>query len=243
MKKLLLLLLLVSFSGLAQTINNYKYVIVPLKYNFLKKENQYRLNTITKMLLNEKGFVAFYENEQIPGEVDKDRCNFLYVTVESDGGMLSTKLFVTFKDCQNKLIYSSGIGSSRKKEFETAYHEALKKAFESIQYSYEGGLTLSPQIKVAPKAVEAPVESQPAAKAIVIKPTGKLKAEAISSGYLLIDESSSMIVLRLTKTSDPKTFIAQRQNTQGVLIQKEDGWYFEHSQNGSLVSEKINVSF
>jgi len=48
--KFLLLLLITSFAGFSQSINDYKAVIVPLKYEFLKSDNQYRLATMTKSI-------------------------------------------------------------------------------------------------------------------------------------------------------------------------------------------------
>jgi hypothetical protein len=51
----------VSYSY-AQSVNDYKAVIVPLKYDF-KSENQYRLNTLTKFNLGKAGFTAFYNND------------------------------------------------------------------------------------------------------------------------------------------------------------------------------------
>ena len=49
MKKsfLVMLLLLISHSY-AQSVNDYSAVIIPIKYDFLRQENQYRLNTLTK---------------------------------------------------------------------------------------------------------------------------------------------------------------------------------------------------
>ena len=44
------------------TINNYKYVLVPDRFDFFKTDNQYGLNNLTKMLLEDKGFTAFMGN-------------------------------------------------------------------------------------------------------------------------------------------------------------------------------------
>jgi hypothetical protein len=69
-----LLLLLFSVSAYAQnTINNYKYVMVPEKFSFLKQPNQYRLNALTKALLEDKGFTVYYENE-LPQEIANNKC-------------------------------------------------------------------------------------------------------------------------------------------------------------------------
>ena len=39
-----------------ENVNNYKYIIVPKKFDFLKEENQYRVNTFTKFLFEKQGF-------------------------------------------------------------------------------------------------------------------------------------------------------------------------------------------
>jgi hypothetical protein len=43
MKKHLVFILLISGLGIAQSINDYKAVIIPLRYDFMKSDNQYRL--------------------------------------------------------------------------------------------------------------------------------------------------------------------------------------------------------
>jgi hypothetical protein len=78
--KFLFLLLMVSSYGFSQSINDYVAVIVPTKYQFLKSENQYRLNTLTKFNLKKAGFEAFYTNETVPKEYN-ERCSLLYVDV------------------------------------------------------------------------------------------------------------------------------------------------------------------
>ena len=61
-KQFLLLLLLVSGFSFAQSLNDYKTVIVPLKFDFLKSENQYRMSTLSKYNLNKVGFDVYYSN-------------------------------------------------------------------------------------------------------------------------------------------------------------------------------------
>ena len=59
----LLIFLFVSYSGYAQnTINNYKYVLVPEKFDFSREDNQYGLNTLAKSLLEEKGFSVYFDH-------------------------------------------------------------------------------------------------------------------------------------------------------------------------------------
>ena len=54
--RLLYLLLFVVSNSFSQTVNDYKAVIVPLKYDFMKSGNQYLLATLTKFNLNKSGF-------------------------------------------------------------------------------------------------------------------------------------------------------------------------------------------
>ena len=49
--KAFFLLFFVANYCFSQSVNDYKAVIIPLKYEFLKTENQYRLQTITKINL------------------------------------------------------------------------------------------------------------------------------------------------------------------------------------------------
>ncbi|MFB9077428.1 hypothetical protein ACFFWB_08465 [Flavobacterium procerum] len=74
--KILLTALFSSVIGFAQSVNDYKAVIVPLKYDFIKEDNQYRLATLSKSNLLQAGFTAFYTNEELP-EGYNDRCDLL----------------------------------------------------------------------------------------------------------------------------------------------------------------------
>jgi hypothetical protein len=161
-KNILILLLLFANFGFAQSINDYKGVIIPLKYDFQKTDNQYRLQTITKMNLQKAHFQAFYATETIPGDIT-DRCSLLYINVEKDNAFLVTKLFITFKDCYGTEVYKSPIGKSREKEFEAAYADALNLAFDNVyglNYAYNGNTNFSPKGGLTAQSV--PVMAAPA---------------------------------------------------------------------------------
>ncbi len=54
--------------------------------------------------------------------------------------MFKTKLSIELKDCNDQVVYTSEIGESREKEYNKAYNEALRDAFNSIEalsYKYE----------------------------------------------------------------------------------------------------------
>ena len=247
MKKLVFVFILFSTVAFSQNINNYKAVIIPLKYDFLKSENQYRLATLTKLNLQKAGFVAFYSNEAIPSEY-KDRCSLLTVDVKKESGFLMTKLAVVFNDCFGKLVFQSEMGKSKLKEYESAYSEALNDAFRSINalnYKYElSQLPIQQVTQVIPVAV---VNSPISNSATVVQDSPNTNAEllyaqATPTGYQLVD-ASPKVVFKLNKTSVPTLYTAIKDNRQGVLIQKENQWFFEYYENEKLVSEKVAVKF
>ncbi|MFH6994952.1 hypothetical protein [Flavobacterium sp. FlaQc-48] len=246
--KFLLIALLTSVIGFSQTVNDYKAVIVPLRYDFLKTENQYRMSTMTKANLNKAGFQAFYGNEELPAGFG-DRCDLLYVDVKKDNGFLITKLFVEFKDCYGKVIYTSEVGKSKEKDYETAYRECLDLAFASINalhYKYSGKSGTTSSVRTA--AVTAPVASTIAATTVVSAPVADMKdpnllyAQPTENGYQLIDKTPK-VVMKLLKTSRPDSFIAIKDGVQGSLNAKDNQWFFEYYKNDQLVSEKVSVKF
>ena len=123
----LVLFLFLSFSGYSQnTINNYKYVLVPEKFSFLKQNDQYSLNSLTKALLQSKGFTVYFDNDELPGEVANNRCRALNADVLEKNGMFTTGLTLLLKDCQGNIVFKSKEGKSREKEYRVAYSMALK---------------------------------------------------------------------------------------------------------------------
>ena len=123
-----------------ESLNKYKYVIVPYNYDFLKKKDQYQLNSLTHFLFNKYGFSALMEGDDYPMDLKLNRCLALKADVTKDSGMFKTKLTIFLKDCNDKLVYTSDVGESREKEFKTAYNKALRLAFSSIKalnYKFE----------------------------------------------------------------------------------------------------------
>jgi len=244
--KFLLFAFLISAAGFAQSINDYKAVIVPLKYDFTKTENQYRLSTMTKSNLLKAGIPAYYTSEQVPAEYG-DRCQLLYIDVKKDSGFLVTKLYLEFKDCYGKVIYTSEIGKSKEKEYELAYKESLDLAFVSVNklhYKYSGKAITSASNNVNAAVSSVPVETVAVTKPPVADVTDPnlLYAQPTENGFQLIDKTPK-VVMKLLKTSRPDSFIAIKDGVQGSLNAKDNQWYFEYYQNDKLVSEKVSVKF
>ncbi|WP_291150389.1 hypothetical protein [Flavobacterium sp. UBA7680] len=245
--KVLLALLFCSAIGFSQSVNDYKAVIIPLKYDFIKTDNQYRLATLTKSNLLKAGFEAYYTNEQIPAGID--RCELLYIDVKRDNAFLVTKLFIQFKDCYGKVIYTSETGKSREKDYEVAYKESLEGAFVSVialHYKYNGKTVSSTSPAVVAQAVtpvaavaSTHVEEKPV---VNLSDPNLLYAQPTENGFQLIDKTPK-VVMKLLKTSRADSFIAIKDGIQGSLNAKDNQWYFEYYQNDKLISEKVSVKF
>ncbi|GAA4268097.1 hypothetical protein [Hyunsoonleella aestuarii] len=144
-------------------LNNYKYVIVPVKFDFLNENDKYQLNSLTKFLFNKYGFKAVLEGSEYPDDLMVNRCLALESDVLKEPGMFKTKLKIELKDCNDKVVFTSIIGESREKVYKTAYNLALRDAFQSVEalnYSYKPNENLiasadpSPKLKDNNKVVE-----------------------------------------------------------------------------------------
>lgn len=137
----ILMLCLVVTSVFSQSnLNEYKYVIVSKKYDFLKEADQYQINSLSKFLLNKYGFEALMEGEIYPEDLIRNRCLALKADALKESGMFKTKLKIELTDCNDRVVYTSALGESREKEFKKAYTEAIRdafKPFEALNYKYE----------------------------------------------------------------------------------------------------------
>ncbi|WP_299211557.1 hypothetical protein [uncultured Dokdonia sp.] len=138
---LIALLLLIHVTSFAQSVQDYQYVIIPEKYDFAKNIDEYQLNSLTQFLFNKYGFEAYKERDEKPFGFEYGSCDALYADVESDSNFLVARLKVVLKDCEGQVVFTSEQGKSKEKDFKRAYHEALRKAFisiEELEYTYNG---------------------------------------------------------------------------------------------------------
>ncbi len=142
-----LFIFLFCFSGYAQNeLNPYKYIIVPKQYDFLKEENQYRVNSMTKYLFEQEGFTTLYQGDEYPADLNANPCLGATALVLNESSAFTTKLVIALKDCRDKEIFRTAEGKSKIKEFDKTYIDALKKCFVSIQdlnYSFEESLVIN----------------------------------------------------------------------------------------------------
>jgi hypothetical protein len=244
-RNVLLLFVLVSLSGYAQTtINNFKYVLVPEKFDFLKEVNQYNLNNRAKSHLENKGFTVYFDNTQIPKELAADKCSALKAEVTVRKTMFVTNLTLILKDCQGNIVFKSKEGKSREKEWAASYDEALAEAFKSLNevpYAYTGPASMPAPQRVVDTVAVAP--AQPVATVAAVKDAaGTLYAQATANGYQLID-TTPKIVLTLLRSSVPDYFIAVKGDVHGIVLKKSGEWFFEYYSDSKLMAEKLLIKF
>lgn len=153
----MLLVFFIASNLFSQTnLNAYKYVIVPNKFDFLKENDQYQLNSLTEFLFKKHGFQALMEGSNYPEDLIRNRCLALKSNLIKDSGMFKTKLSIELKNCNDQVVYTSGMGESREKEYQRAYTEALRNIFihiEALKYTYQ------PTTNVTETVVQETVET------------------------------------------------------------------------------------
>lgn len=86
------IVILLSYSIYGQNeLNPYKYIIVPKKYEFLKSENQYRVNSYVNHLFEKEGYNTLYEGENYPDDLLQNPCLGLKAMVSDDSSVFTTK--------------------------------------------------------------------------------------------------------------------------------------------------------
>ena len=237
MKKVVLIIA-VFLSGFSFAQENYNYIILPKKFSIFKEENKYSLNAISKSFFENEGFQVFYESDEFPEDLAKNRCLALFVDVTENNGIFTTKVNFEFKDCYNKVVLISDQGTSREKDYQKAYIEAFRGALNSVK----GSLKIKNATIKSPEKTKEVVESVPSKKSNGIINTSELRAIPTESGYNLVNYSDNVVMV-LYSTSLDTVFLASKESFEGVLLKKNSGWFFEYDFEGIVYSEKIEVKF
>jgi len=139
----LVILVLIGINSLnAQDLKNYKYIVVPQKFDFQDTAGEYDLNALTRFLFIKWGFDAYLENEAMPADLNASGCNTLYTRADV-GGFLTTKATITLVNCKGQEVFKLPEGKSKIKEFKEGHQEAFRRAFEGLE---ELGYTYSDEI-------------------------------------------------------------------------------------------------
>lgn len=228
-------------------LNRYKYVIVPYNYDFLKEKDQYKLNTLTQFLFNKYGFNAIMEGEDYPDDLKFNRCTALKADVNKGSGMFKTKLTISLKDCNDRVVYTSDVGESREKEFKTAYNKAIREAFlsvEALNYKYEP----SNEVETLPASVAATtaaVKSEAAEEVQVLNQEGEtLKNEAEVEGTKVVNNVAVPVVAIAAGSEVASTAKEEKTLEEGVKEMFSGILYAQEIENGyQLVDSSPKVVY
>lgn len=258
-KKLLFIAIIFCYGNLvSQDVNldKYEYIIVSDKFDFLTENDQYRTSSLTKFLLKKKGFKVFLSNEELPEDLLENRCKALTVKVRRVSSMLRIKTVIEAKDCFEKTIYTSKVGTSYVKEYKRGYPDAIRKTYELMEdfnYSYNANNSeFIEEIKEeAPKVNEEIVKPKMKVDAVSVKKDivdknipnkviPVLYAQPKDDGFQLVNIKPEVVFIVL-KTSKEDFFIIKNKN--GTLYKSDETWIAEYYEDGKLKKEKYQIKF
>ncbi|WP_282081293.1 hypothetical protein [Aquimarina algiphila] len=242
------LVLIFTLSSNAQkNINDYKYIIVPESYGFLKGNDTYQLNSLTKFLFNKYGFKAFLQSDNLPDELRRNGCSSLRADVKKRNGVFVTRLTIELTDCSGKVVFSSSEGSTREKDFKKAYQLALRDAFkdvEALNYTYSGYKEeIVAQNENAPTKEEVVKKEEPREEEVIASaPVSKEEITYLFNdtgfvfkkqeyGFELFQKDEKVAIGKLFKSTNGKTYIVKAGDLSG------NGYFDAY---GNFILERIN---
>ena len=230
-------------------LDNYKYIIVADKFHFIKQVDGFQTSSLTKFLLEKKGFQVFLSNENFPDELSKDKCNnALFAEVKDESDFLTTKSTIVLNDCKGNHIYTSKVGRSKLKEYKKAYQESIRDAFNTmtdVNFSYKPTDTsiILPAIKnkIDDTIIEKKdtiIQNNQQFNSVPEIPD--LIAQPITHGFQLVNASFEKLYIIL-RTSITEFFILKDKN--GFVYRKENIWFIEFYENDKLIKYQTQIKF
>ena len=261
-KTLFFLVLLISTSGFSQEINfdKYQYIVVADKFDFVSETDQYQTSSLTKFLLEKKGFKVFLNSDKLPEDLQINRCIALFVSIKDDSSMFTIKNTIEIKDCYGEILFSSQEGKSKDKDYKKGYQEAIRNAYETMtgfNYSYNPALvdvkknkkdelliadidsttsTKSQKVVMTPDVEIETIKE----KIIVSKTVDVLYAQIKNNGFQLVNTAPELVFLIL-KTNVKNVFIIQDKN--GILYKLGENWVAEFYEKNQLVTKEYQIKF
>jgi len=179
MKKFFAIVFLMSFAfAKAQSVNDYKYVIVDNQYEFQSSANQYRLNELMEFELQKYGFETYRNNEVLPLDLNRGLCNALQLKVYKSG-RLWTDMYATLVNCNGEVLFQTIEVRSQQKDYQKDYFSAVRESFVSfgdLNYQYNGGQKSQPSTVTVFEDVQ---EVMPASQNIEVAVAAPRKVEEV----------------------------------------------------------------
>ena len=242
----LIAILVASQTFLTAQINldQYKYVSVPNRFDFMKSSDQFQISSLAKFLLTKNKFTVLENLEKYPADLAANQCLLLNLNVEQFKGFLKTRLEVQFLNCKNQVVFKSDIGMSREKDFKTAYHQSLRAAFSSIsEANYKFNETVDTvwtnekTISVKPAestvAVSTPMQATDLSSS---KLTSEILMTQTSYGFDIKD-ADGIVVYSLYQTMSDGIYIID--SLPGIVYKRGNRFVREYISNQKIIIEPL----
>ena len=266
MKNIILVLFLTIVNlfvfGQEKKVNNYKFIVVPDQFDFLKQKDEYKTSSLTKFLLKKNGFTVVLNSEQYPKDLIDNPCSGLKALVLDKSSMFKVKVIIELRDCSNKLLYTSEEGVSKLKEFKKGFQEAIRNAHASmIDVVFEPFLLepigkdkkeiviVNPVLVKEVKEIKLEVELSVITnieEAAQVSPTNNialdstLYAQPKENGFQLIN-LKPQVVFVILNTGAKDIYVIKDKN--GLLYKKGENWIAEFYEGGEIVVKKYSIKF
>jgi hypothetical protein len=255
MKNTLIIIFLLASNfivlGQEKNVPNYKYIIVPERFSFLKQNDQFQTSSLTKFLLKKNGFTVVLDSEEYPKELKNDPCNALTAEIIDKSSFFTTTVLIELKNCAKKIMYTSAEGSSKLKDYKQAFQESIRNAHESmsdIKFIAPADPILMEVIKepigINSKTIKSieviPTMVQKGVKNEDLKEINTLYAQPNENGFQLIDLKPEVVFLIL-KTNLKDVFIIKDKN--GILYKNSTTWFASFYESGELVEKRYEIKF
>ena len=228
-------IILFATIALLQMVAVAQTVVVPNKFAFLKSDNEYQLNILTKFLIEKQGFKAYMENE-VPAELLNTPCNILRADVKNESNMMTSKLRLVLTDCANKEVFSSEVGKSREKEYKKSYQEALRNALAGNALATFRKQYQQPQQPQASQPSQSLVET-PEEDSIY-----QLNAKKVGDLYELRWRHNDELFLKARKTITPDLYVAYEvANHKFGIVQKDGSTFYRITLYTEIEGKEIVV--
>ena len=225
MRKIIILLVLtISINSVfaQKSVNNYKYIVVPHQFEFLRSPDQYQLNSLAKFLFEKAGFETYKAKEKTT-EVVENNCLVLEGRVVDESSMFTTKLKIQLVDCYNVVVFESKIGKTKEKEFKKAYHEALREAFEDIQnldYKYvpaSDTKIIEKKVDEVKVVVEKTAEAEEVKQVVEVKKPKERVEPGVEKGEVELVNKKPAEVLKRSKKIKAKAVKKEKQISKSIV--------------------------
>lgn len=231
MKKISVLVLAIcSTAVFAQKVSDYKYVVIPEKFQTFKNSSFGLEASLSKALKGKKYEVLTEAMDTWPTEARDNSCNVVNAEVINDKSLFTNKVILQFKDCSKKVIFESK-GRSDIKEFEEGFADALKQALTTVGVSNPVAMlparTSEVTENVQKTVSESPVSSATPSANTYSNGKSELQKIQLDVGQFILASSGSSVPFAVFKTTSKKDVFIVKLADGNTTI-----GYFE---NGNIV--------